>query len=113
MTPMAEPATLAAAPIATPSALGANVPRPIPASTVLGYSIVVALLLSTQYLAQPFVWTHWPWDEVLCGWLEILRDRIVVASATWLAPVPPDPHCRSAAACAADRDTQNSSAYRG
>src|SRR5262245_15094879 len=35
--------------------------------------------MSTQYLFQPFVWLNWPVDEVLAGWLEVLRDRVVVA----------------------------------
>ena len=85
MTPIAGPATFAAAPLAAPVTPRADATRSIPASTVLGYSLVVALLLSTQYLAQPFVWRHWPWDEVVFGWLEVLRDRIVVATAIGLA----------------------------
>jgi hypothetical protein len=47
----------------------------------------LALLVSTQYLAQPFVWRHWPVDEVLLGWLEVLRDRLAVALAMALAIV--------------------------
>jgi hypothetical protein len=54
-------------------------------SRVLACSIVVALLLSTQYLAQLFVWQHWPVDEVMAGWLEVARDRVVVAVAIALA----------------------------
>ncbi|MDP3822516.1 MAG: histidine kinase [Burkholderiales bacterium] len=51
----------------------------MPASTVLIGSVVVAVLMSTEYLFQPFVWRNWPWDEVLHGWLEVVRDRVVVA----------------------------------
>src|SRR5438094_109778 len=54
-------------------------------SRVLACSIVVALLLSTQYLAQLFVWQHWPVDEVMAGWLEVARDRVVVAVTIALA----------------------------
>jgi hypothetical protein len=54
---------------------------------VLPIAAVLALLVSTQYLAQPFVWRHWPVDEVLLGWLEVLRDRLAVALAMALAIV--------------------------
>jgi Histidine kinase len=50
-----------------------------PSYSVLTGSIVIAVLLSTEYLFQPFVWRHWPWDEVLVGWFEVVRDRVVVA----------------------------------
>ena len=59
--------------------------RTLPASTVIACSLLVALLLSTEYLFQPFVWRHWPVDEVLFGWLEVLRDRIAVAAMIGLA----------------------------
>jgi len=51
----------------------------MPSSTVLVGSVVVAVLMSTEFLFQPFVWRNWPWDEVLAGWLEVARDRVVVA----------------------------------
>ena len=51
----------------------------MPSSTVLIGSVVVAVLMSTEYLFQPFVWRNWPWDEVLAGWFEVARDRVVVA----------------------------------
>ncbi len=41
-------------------------------------SVAIALALSLQYLAQPFVWRNWPVEEVLEGWLVILRDRLIV-----------------------------------
>jgi hypothetical protein len=59
--------------------------RTLPASTVMACSLLVALLLSTEYLFQPFIWHHWPVDEVLLGWLEVLRDRIAVAAMIGLA----------------------------
>lgn len=58
-----------------------------PLATVVACSAIVALLLSTEYLFQPFVWRHWPVDEVLLGWLEVLRDRIGVAAMIGLALV--------------------------
>ncbi len=42
---------------------------------------VVAMLMSTQFLAQPYVWRNWPADEVLKAWLMIAGDRLVVAGA--------------------------------
>jgi two-component sensor histidine kinase len=46
------------------------------AASCLGAAIAFAL--SLQYLAQPFVWLNWPVEEVLEGWLVILRDRLIV-----------------------------------
>ncbi len=47
------------------------------------------LLLSTQFLVQPFVWRNWPVPAVLGGWLHIVADRLLVAipigAAVWLA----------------------------
>jgi signal transduction histidine kinase len=50
-------------------------------ATAARWAVVVAVLMSTQYLVQPFVWKYWPVDEVLLGWLEVLRDRVAVALA--------------------------------
>jgi hypothetical protein len=36
-------------------------------------------------LFQLFVWRNWPWDEVLAGWFEVARDRVIVALAIGLA----------------------------
>ena len=76
---------LAATPPLPATALAAL--RTLPAPTVLAVSLLVALLLSTEYLFQPFVWHHWPLDEVMLGWLEVLRDRIGVAVMIGLALV--------------------------
>jgi signal transduction histidine kinase len=57
----------------------------LPASVVLPGALLVALLFSTQYLFQPFVWRHWPVDEVLLGWLDVLRDRAITALAIGMA----------------------------
>jgi hypothetical protein len=80
MPPFARPARLPSVP-----APGVDSLWQWPAVTVLGCSVVVALLISTQYLFQPFVWHNWPWDEVLAGWLEVMRDRVVVAMVIGLA----------------------------
>lgn len=53
----------------------------LPASIVLPGALLVAVLLSTQYLVQPFVWRNWPIDEVLLGWLDVLGGRLVAALA--------------------------------
>jgi hypothetical protein len=92
MPPRADPVPTPTIPLHTASA-GAW-----PAGPVLLAGLAIALLVSTQYLAQPFVWRHWPWDEVLLGWLEVLRDRAVVAVSIGLMlvaasrlPIAPGP----------------------
>jgi signal transduction histidine kinase len=54
---------------------------------LLPLAALLALVTSTQYLFQPFVWRNWPLDEVLVGWIEVLRDHLVVASAIGAAIV--------------------------
>src|SRR5262249_22028735 len=49
-----------------------------PHGTIL-LAVLLAVMMSLQFLAQPFVWRNWPVDEVMLGWLEVARDRIVVA----------------------------------
>ena len=51
----------------------------------LGTALVVALLLSTEFLAQPFIWRYFASDEILSGWLLVMRDRLLVAVAIALA----------------------------
>jgi hypothetical protein len=60
--------------------------RSQPVAILLG-SLAIAVLMSTQFLFQSFVWQHWPWDEVMDGWLEVMRDRSVVAFCIGLALV--------------------------
>jgi len=38
-----------------------------------------SLLMSTQLIAQPFVWRQYPVDEVLSAWFDLLVQRLVVA----------------------------------
>ena len=56
---------------------------------IVGLALVLALVFSTQFLAQTFVWRHWSLGEVLWAWLGILGERVVVAlsiaAATLLA----------------------------
>jgi signal transduction histidine kinase len=51
------------------------------ALTVLGWAVVIALTMATEFLAQPFVWRNWSGSEVLAGWLRIAADRLMVAFA--------------------------------
>jgi len=54
-------------------------PARLAPGTALGWALVVAVCMSTQYLFQPFVWKHWPVGEVLVGWGEVVWDRVLVA----------------------------------
>ena len=54
---------------------------------VFGWAGAIGLLLSTKFLAQPFVWRNWTPDQVMDGWLRVLVDRTVVAMAIALAVV--------------------------
>jgi signal transduction histidine kinase len=48
---------------------------------IFACSAAIGLLISTEFLAQPFVWSGWPLDEVLAGWFRIAQDRLLVALA--------------------------------
>ncbi|MGA8033225.1 MAG: histidine kinase [Casimicrobiaceae bacterium] len=61
--------------------------RPLSLDTGLRWAVVVAVCMSTQYLFQPFVWKHWPVGDVLVGWGEVVRDRVLVAVTIALAVV--------------------------
>jgi signal transduction histidine kinase len=54
---------------------------PLAIGTALQWAVLVAIGMSTQYLFQPFVWQNWPVADVLLGWVEVVRDRLVVALA--------------------------------
>lgn len=54
---------------------------------VLPLAALLALISSSQYLFQPFVWRHWPVDTVLLGWIEILGDRLLVAGSVATAVI--------------------------
>lgn len=51
----------------------------------LGAALVVALLLSTEFLAQPFIWRYFASNEILSGWLLVMRDRLLIAVAIALS----------------------------
>jgi LytS/YehU family sensor histidine kinase len=42
-------------------------------------AIGIGVLMSTQFLAQPFVWRNWQIADVLFGWVQIAGDRVMVA----------------------------------
>jgi signal transduction histidine kinase len=65
----------------------------LPIGTMLPWSLAIGLLMSTEFLFQPFVWRNWPIDEVVMGWLELARDSLIVAVSIGLtlwvcAPLP-------------------------
>jgi signal transduction histidine kinase len=60
-------------------------PWHLSARLVLPWAVVIGLLKSIQFLLQPFVWEHWPLDEVLLGWLDVALENTIVAVAIALA----------------------------
>jgi len=48
-------------------------------------ALAVAILMSTQFLAQIFVWQYYAGDEIFAGWVLIFRDRFIVAGGIALA----------------------------
>jgi hypothetical protein len=54
---------------------------PLHATAILGVALALALLTSTQFFFQPFVWRNWPVDEVLLGWLDFARQRALTGAA--------------------------------
>ncbi|MFO1328844.1 MAG: histidine kinase [Rubrivivax sp.] len=52
-----------------------------PGLRLVGLALALALVFSTQFFAQPFVWRHWEPAEVLWAWLGILGERGAVALA--------------------------------
>ena len=58
---------------------------PLSWATALGWSVVVAGVMSTQLLFQPFIWRNFEWDEILDAWFELAWHRGVVAVAIALA----------------------------
>lgn len=60
-------------------------PLHLSARLVLPWAVVVGFLKSIQFLLQPFVWEHWPLDEVLLGWLDVALEHTIVAVSIALA----------------------------
>ena len=48
--------------------------------TVCLCAAVIAVLKSSEFLAQPFVWQNWSIADVMVGWAEIARDELIVAA---------------------------------
>lgn len=48
-------------------------------------ALILATALSTQFLAQPFVWQYFGGDEIFEGWTLVFRDRLFVAASIALA----------------------------
>ena len=44
-----------------------------------GWAALVALSMSTEFLFQPFIWRDFSLDQIAPAWLDIARDRLVVA----------------------------------
>lgn len=57
----------------------------LPLGTALAWALAVAIVMSTQYLVQPFVWRYWPVADVLAGWVAVLGDRVRVTVPIALA----------------------------
>ena len=63
---------------ATSAAYDASAWR-LPASTAIGWALVLALAISTQFLIQPFVWRNWPLDDILAGWFRLAAADALIA----------------------------------
>ena len=50
-------------------------------AVIAAVALFVAMLKSTQFLFQPFVWQNWSVGAVLIGWADLARDNGVVAVA--------------------------------
>jgi signal transduction histidine kinase len=49
------------------------------AFSVLGGAVAIGLLISTEFFAQPFVWSGWAPGDVLAAWSQIALDRVLIA----------------------------------
>jgi len=49
------------------------------------WAVLVALLMSTEFLFQPFIWRNYSLDQIIPAWLAIARDRLVVAATITIA----------------------------
>ena len=74
----------------------AAAPGRVALGTAIPVALAIGLLMSTQLLFQPFVWRNWPLDEILLGWLDTLRDCLVIACViaivVWQASALPVRH---------------------
>jgi hypothetical protein len=61
------------------AATGQSIAWRLPVAAALAWAAALGVAMSTQYFFQPFVWRNWPLDEIMLGWLDIARDRVLVA----------------------------------
>jgi len=60
---------------------GAPAARAPSFAAIAAVALLVAVLKSTQFLFQPFVWQNWSVGAVLIGWADLARDNGIVAVA--------------------------------
>lgn len=58
-----------------------------PAVTIFGWAGAIALVMSTEFLAQPFIWRSWVLRDIAAGWALIIGDRLIVAVAIGICVV--------------------------
>jgi len=52
-----------------------------PALSIFAWGGAIALVMSSEFLAQPFIWRSWGLGDIALGWAVILGDRLIVAGA--------------------------------
>ncbi len=58
----------------------------MPSAWTIGLcAAIIAVLKSTEFLVQPFVWQNWTVADVLVGWMDIVRDDLIVAATLSVA----------------------------
>jgi len=72
--------------LATSASYDAHAWRLRPA-TALGWSLVLALAISTQFLVQPFVWRNWPLEDIAGGWVRVFAGNAIIATCVGAALV--------------------------
>lgn len=58
--------------------IGRLLSRGRPAATLFASAMIVAVLMSTEFLFQGFVWRNFDLGDIALGWAAIVRDRLVV-----------------------------------
>ncbi len=68
-------------------AVSASQPRlTAPSAWTIGaWAAAIAVLKSTEFLVQPFVWENWSMADVLVGWLALARDELITAAVLAIA----------------------------
>jgi hypothetical protein len=54
---------------------------------LLAWAVTISFFMSTEFVAQPFVWRNWSIAQVLNGWLLVFVERLLVACAIALCAV--------------------------